>query len=352
MIADVLRSFAGERADDLPALAPLVAFEINDSPSLLGTGYTPIYADRGQHPHRPLNPSAAPDPAGSGEAAAHLMGRVTAEVRALLQERQDRRKADHDASRRDLHFAAGDEVLLDTEHPALPWLSLPWMGPFRVSAHTAPNTYRLDIPPTWGVLPEFNVQTRPPRRRLECRPTTAIECPGRRARVRGAGAAQVQDALCLAARTGALDRLGRAGDTREPLDNLTNCEDAIAAFQQATGRSLPARRGHRRPAPPSIPPTGFAVKEAPLCAALLVARRWQRSTTVLRRCCAGSAAPSPASVRAAPYRTRWPTPSSSSALRHGGQSTRRRLLRPRWVILSLAPAAGVARALRPCPSRP
>ena len=45
---------------------------------------------------------------------------MTAEVRALLQERQDRRKAELDATRRDVQFAPGDEVLLDTEHTPLP----------------------------------------------------------------------------------------------------------------------------------------------------------------------------------------------------------------------------------------
>ena len=52
-IADVLRSFAGERADDWPALEPLVHFAINDSASPLGTGYTPFYADRGPRPASP-----------------------------------------------------------------------------------------------------------------------------------------------------------------------------------------------------------------------------------------------------------------------------------------------------------
>ena len=65
VIADVLRSFAGERADDWLALVPLVEFAINDSASLHGTGYTPFYADRDQQPRHPLTPSAAPDPAGS-----------------------------------------------------------------------------------------------------------------------------------------------------------------------------------------------------------------------------------------------------------------------------------------------
>ena len=139
----------------------MVEFAINESASPLGTGYTPFYADRGQHPRRPFTPSAAPDPAGSGEVAAHLMGRVTAEVLVLLQERQDRRKEALDASRRDVQFAVGDEVLLDTEHTPLSSRSLlspRWMGPFRVLARTAPNTYRLDLPATWRIFPEFNVE--------------------------------------------------------------------------------------------------------------------------------------------------------------------------------------------------
>ena len=71
------------RWHDWPTLLPLVEFAINDSASPLGTGYTPFYADRGQHPRRPLIPSAAPDPAGSGvttsmevRALVHRVGRV------------------------------------------------------------------------------------------------------------------------------------------------------------------------------------------------------------------------------------------------------------------------------------
>jgi hypothetical protein len=65
-IADVLRSFGSGRADDWPDFVPLVEFAINDSASLLGSGYTPFYADRGQHPRPPLVPPAAPDSAGQG----------------------------------------------------------------------------------------------------------------------------------------------------------------------------------------------------------------------------------------------------------------------------------------------
>ena len=148
--ADVLRCSAGDRCDDRPDFVPLAEFALNDSASFLGSGYTPFFAVRGHHPRRPLAPPDAPDPAlpgDSGEAAAHLMGRITAEVRALLQERQDRRKAELDTHRWDVQFAVGDEVLLDTEHTPLPSRSLlspRWMGPFKVLARTAPNTY---LPP-------------------------------------------------------------------------------------------------------------------------------------------------------------------------------------------------------------
>ena len=89
------------------------------------------------------------------------MSRVTAEVRALLQARQDQRKAELDAHRRDVQFSVGDEVLLDTEHTPLPSRSLlspRWMGPFKVLARPAPNTYRLAIPATWRACDEFNVE--------------------------------------------------------------------------------------------------------------------------------------------------------------------------------------------------
>ena len=52
------------------------------------------------------------------------MSGVTAEVRALLQARQDRCKSELDAHLWDVQFAVGDEVLLDTEHTPLPSRSL------------------------------------------------------------------------------------------------------------------------------------------------------------------------------------------------------------------------------------
>ncbi len=53
VIADVLCSVAGERADDCPALVQQVEFVINDPTS----GYTPFYANRGQQCPAPPPPS-------------------------------------------------------------------------------------------------------------------------------------------------------------------------------------------------------------------------------------------------------------------------------------------------------
>ncbi len=110
VIAHVLRAFVRDRADDRPEFVPLAEFAVNESVSPLGSGNPPFYADRGQHPRRPLTPPDAPDPvvpAGPGEAAAHLMARVTPKVQAQLQERKDQRKAALDAHQRDVQFAGG-----------------------------------------------------------------------------------------------------------------------------------------------------------------------------------------------------------------------------------------------------
>ena len=110
---------------------------INGSASPLGTSYTHFLADRGQPRRSPLAPSP-PSPLGHGEDAARLMGRVTAEVRALPQEPAVRAAAPAqtsaakprpDACRRHAQtaaqLAAGDEVRRTGHGPAV------WARPAR-----------------------------------------------------------------------------------------------------------------------------------------------------------------------------------------------------------------------------
>ena len=153
VVGDALRAFVNYCQDNWPVYIPLVEFAINNSASTLGCGYTPFFANRGEHPRRPLNPPAAAGGAAPalGQALARVMQHITGEVRALLQERQDERKRLRDGGRRAVEFAVGDEVLLDTTFAPLPsrgLLSARWMGPFKVAARcTAPNTYLPPGPP-------------------------------------------------------------------------------------------------------------------------------------------------------------------------------------------------------------
>jgi len=82
VIADVLRSFVDGCQDDSPFLIPLVEFAINDSASPLGHGCTAFYAERGQHPRRPLSaPGTSPEDIGlGGDALARHMAVVSNEI--------------------------------------------------------------------------------------------------------------------------------------------------------------------------------------------------------------------------------------------------------------------------------
>ncbi len=66
-----------------------------------------------------------------------------------------------------------------------------------------------------------------------------------------------------------------SGNTWEQLDNLTNCEETISAFERATGSTLPrpppALQGRAAASPAPLAPVGFAVEEAPPGT---LARRW------------------------------------------------------------------------------
>jgi len=273
VIADVLRAFVNDRQDNWPELTPLVEFAINDAASPLGTGFTPFFADRGQHPRRPLAPptsGTAPEAKG-GKAVALLMGRVTAETRALLQERQDARKARLDPRRRDVRFAPGDQVLLNSERTPLPsrgLLSPRWVGPFTVLAQTAPNTYRLELPPAWKVVNEFNVDR---LRRFRQRPDGTPEPPPRIDPLTGDEEREVQEILGFRVHYGAPQCLIRwagkdaSGDTWEPVEHLTHCEEALQDFEAARGVAVPrpppsARRAApSQPPPLPPPPSGFSI---------------------------------------------------------------------------------------------
>jgi hypothetical protein len=144
------------------------------------------------------------------------------------------------------------------------------MGPFKVLAYPAPNTYSLDLPSSWRVFNEFNVDRLRPYVR---RPSHLGGETGPPAPVVGADGTpehEVAELLKFKMRYGrphVLMRWTGRGDTWEPLDNLTNCEEAITAFERATGRTLP------RPAPRLPLAAGTAPSSYPLQGSLSTPHR-------------------------------------------------------------------------------
>ena len=215
---------------------------------------------------------------------------------------------------------------------------------------------------TWRIFPEFSVERlRPQLRRLvrlgghsDVGPPPPAAGPG------GVAEHEVQELLKFEMRHGrrpyVLVRwtgLDAAGDTWEPLDNLTNCEDAVAAFEQATARSLP-RPAPPLPAgtavaPPPIPPTDFTVEAAPPVdlGAALVGRTSTGCPTMAGNAVRSSLLP----ARRLLGRGGLP-PADVGAARHGGHAPRRRLL---WLPLgaSLAgPGGGCSQGPSTRPPRP
>jgi hypothetical protein len=239
-----------------------------------------------------------------------VLVQVTGEVLALLQERQDRRKAKLLAHRRDVHFTVREEVLLHTEHTPLPsqlLLSQAGMGPLKVLAFTASTPTACTSFPQWPSRPSL--------------------WRGRRAGARGGRAAQMRydRPHVLVQWTGS----DASGDTLEPLESMTNCKEAIAAFERATGCTLPQPAQRLPLSPPNhnqLPQAGLqwhSRRCTPVdswrgacgpAAALLVAGR--RLAALHRR------PPLSASRVLARGSGRWPTPSRLGRRRCAARLTR------------------------------
>ena len=137
------------------------------------------------------------------------------------------------------------------------------------------STYRLAVPATWRAFSEFNVER---LRRYLRRPQTMggdqDEPPPLPTGADGSPEHEVAAILRFRLHAGRPQVLVRwagrdaSGETWEPLENLTNCDEAIRDFERSSGVVLP----RQPPAPPSaavggvappLPPPGYTVDPAP-----------------------------------------------------------------------------------------
>ena len=199
------------------------------------------------------------------------------------------------------------------------------MGPFKVLARSTPNTYCLELPAAWRAFDNFNVERlRPYRHRLTEGPAAGPR-------------PIIQELLKFKLRYGRPNLLVRwaghdaSGDTREPLDSLKDCAEAISGFERASGRVLPrhsppppAAAAAPPPPPPPISPTGFTADSTPPddLGAAVVGRTllYWRPEDGWKRCTGGSAS-------ARRFLTcRGVYAADVGAARHGGLAARRGVL--------------------------
>ena len=79
VVGVTLCALVNYQQDNWPTYIPLVKFATNDSASTFGCGYTPFFADLGEHQRRPLTAPAAVG--GAALALSQALARVTSQAR-------------------------------------------------------------------------------------------------------------------------------------------------------------------------------------------------------------------------------------------------------------------------------
>ena len=150
-LLQLLRSYcvANPRTwDELLSMAELAY----NNHAQVSTGVSPFYATYGRHPTMPADLLAArPATKKSVEDLLRDIHATWDHVKTRLGRAQERQRRYADKRRRDVTYAVGDKVLVDTKlfRPKLPELQklLPrFMGPFVVTAVPSPVTLKLELP--------------------------------------------------------------------------------------------------------------------------------------------------------------------------------------------------------------
>jgi transposase InsO family protein len=150
ILEEYLRAFINPEQNDWDRWLPLAEFAYNNSKQE-SVGYTPFFLNYGMHPRLPVAPVGTDVGGKSGAELAVQLGQHVVHAKSLLQAAQQRQKHFADKRRREVQFAVGDLVMLDTKHiklrtPGAHKLMPKYIGPFKVLDTCGPVAYRLQLP--------------------------------------------------------------------------------------------------------------------------------------------------------------------------------------------------------------
>jgi Reverse transcriptase (RNA-dependent DNA polymerase)/RNase H-like domain found in reverse transcriptase/Integrase zinc binding domain/Chromo (CHRromatin Organisation MOdifier) domain/Retroviral aspartyl protease len=175
VLEDMLRNYVDPRQDDWDKHLPLAEFAVNNSFNQ-STKTTPFYLNYGEHPQTPLDLQLRQE---TNPAAKSLCERVQENMRVArlnLQQAQQRMTTCANKQRRDVTYAQGDEVMLNTKNIRLKVVGTPkllprWVGPFDVTEMISKVAARLDLPSDWHIHNAFHVSLlKPYKRHSRCQP--------------------------------------------------------------------------------------------------------------------------------------------------------------------------------------
>lgn len=163
-VNEFIRHFISPHPDDWDLLLPLGAFAYNarvHSP----TGMSPFVADLGYQPRSVMDCVVSVTcESGASKFVTHQQA-VLAEALNALAAAQGRWHASYDRNRPPLCFNVGEAVLLTTKNLDLAHLGTDgkrkfaprFIGPYKITQLTGPDTYELALPPGLRLHPEYHV---------------------------------------------------------------------------------------------------------------------------------------------------------------------------------------------------
>jgi hypothetical protein len=160
VLEEFLRHYVSPQQGDWDELLAMAEFAVNNSWNA-STGQTPFYLNYGQHPLTPVSARVESNVPAAREFTERIEQAVSS-AKTRLTAAQQRYKSYADKRRRELEFAVGSRVLLNTKYLKVPSPGtrklLPrYAGPFPVLERIGAVAYRLQLPRRWRLHPVFHV---------------------------------------------------------------------------------------------------------------------------------------------------------------------------------------------------